>query len=129
LYNVLLYPNLHTPITRLAMQETLKLCQLSFLTEQLDQENNWGKILSLGEQQKLAIARAILHQPDWLLLDEATSSLDTETELYMYALLKRTLPKTVLISVGHQDALKKFHTLKLELDGLGSWQLSKLPAI
>jgi putative ATP-binding cassette transporter len=129
LYNVLLYPNLHTPITRHAMQETLKLCQLSFLTEQLDQENNWGKILSLGEQQKLAIARAILHQPDWLLLDEATSSLDTETELYMYALLKRTLPKTVLISVGHQDALKKFHTLKLELDGLGSWQLSKLPAI
>jgi putative ATP-binding cassette transporter len=129
LYHVLLYPNLRTPITRLSMQKTLRMCQLSFLTDQLDQENNWGKILSLGEQQKLAIARAILHKPDWLLLDEATSSLDKETELYMYALLQKSLPKTVLISVGHQDALKKFHTLNLELDGLGSWQLSKLSAI
>ena len=129
IYNVLLYPNLHAPITRLSMQKTLRMCQLSFLSEQLDQEDNWGKILSLGEQQKLAIARAILHKPDWLLLDEATSSLDKETELYMYDLLQKALPKTVLISVGHQDVLKKFHTLNLELDGLGSWQLSKLSAV
>jgi putative ATP-binding cassette transporter len=129
LYHVLLYPNLRTPISRLTMQKTLRMCQLPFLAEQLDQENNWGKILSLGEQQKLAIARAILHKPDWLLLDEATSSLDKETEIYMYDLLQKSLPKTVLISVGHQDALKKFHTLNLELDGLGSWQLSKLSAI
>ena len=129
IYNVLLYPNLRAPITRLSMQETLKMCQLSFLSEQLDQEDNWGKILSLGEQQKLAIARAILHKPDWLLLDEATSSLDKETELYMYDLLQKSLPKTVLISVGHQDALKRFHTLNLELDGLGSWQISKLSAV
>lgn len=129
LYNVLLYPRLRTPITRLSMQKTLRMCQLSFLTEKLDQKDNWGKILSLGEQQKLAIARAILHKPDWLLLDEATSSLDKETELYMYDLLQKVLPKTVLISVGHQDVLQKFHTLKLKLDGLGSWELSKLPAM
>jgi putative ATP-binding cassette transporter len=129
LYHVLLYPSLPAPITRQTMQKTLKLCQLSFLIEKLDQEENWGKILSLGEQQKLAIARAILHKPDWLLLDEATSSLDKETELYMYDLLQKALPKTVLISVGHQDALQKFHTLKLKLDGLGSWELSKLPAM
>ncbi|GMA97520.1 ABC transporter ATP-binding protein/permease [Pelosinus sp. IPA-1] len=129
LYNVLLYPRHTTPITRQSMQKTLKLCQLSFLTEKLDQEENWGKILSLGEQQKLAIARAILHKPDWLLLDEATSSLDKETELYMYNLLQTALPRTVLISVGHRDVLKKFHTLQLKLDGLGRWELSKLPAM
>lgn len=129
LYHALQYPDPRAGITRLSMQKTLQMCQLPFLAGKLDQENNWAKILSLGEQQKLALARAILHQPDWLLLDEATSSLDKETEKYMYDLLRKTLPKTVLISVGHQDALRKFHALKLELDGSGNWELSKLPAI
>ncbi|HEY3426798.1 MAG TPA: ABC transporter ATP-binding protein/permease [Negativicutes bacterium] len=126
LRDVLIYPGMSTPLSTELLKKTLILCNLSFLTDKLDQINNWERILSLGEQQHLAIARAILHKPDWLLLDEATSALEEVAELQIYNILQKLLPKTALISVGHRGTLKKFHTLKLELDGPGTWRLSSL---
>jgi vitamin B12/bleomycin/antimicrobial peptide transport system ATP-binding/permease protein len=126
LQDILLYPRLTHSVPADKLQKVLLLCHLSALTQQLDQAKNWSKILSLGEQQSLALARALLHKPDWLLLDEATSALESSSQDYFYSILQRYLPNTVLISVGHRELLEKFHTLKLELLGSEKWQLSKL---
>lgn len=69
----------------------------------------WGQKLSLGEQQRLAFARLLIHQPQWILLDEATSSLDEASETTLYQLLLERLPQTTLISVGHRSSLKGLH--------------------
>jgi len=120
--DILIYPGMSKPVSTESLQKALVMCNLPFLTDKLDEFKNWQRVLSLGEQQRLTIARAILHKPDWLLLDEATSALDPESEFYVYTLLQKELPKTGLISVGHRDGLHKFHTMNLELDGLGTWR-------
>jgi len=87
----------------------------------LDIKQDWPRILSLGEQQRLAFARLLLNSPQFAVLDEATSALDIETEKYLYNLLiKRELS---LISVGHRPTLKEFHNNVLALNGKGHWQL------
>jgi len=87
----------------------------------LDIKQDWPRILSLGEQQRLAFARLLLNSPRFAVLDEATSALDIETEKYLYGLLiKRELS---LISVGHRPTLKEFHNKVLALNGKGNWQL------
>lgn len=126
LREIIFYPDLAKSIDTEILQKALIICNLASLTNQLDQIKDWNKILSLGEQQSLAIARVLLHKPDWLLLDEATSALESNTELHFYTTLQRYLPNTALISVGHRQLLEKFHTLKLEFLGSGKWQLSKL---
>ena len=91
---------------------------LSHLAPFLDQEDeNWVLRLSGGEQQRLAIARALVVKPDWLFLDEATASLDPETEGRMYAVLKRRLPGTTIVSIAHNPAVAAFHKRRLVLDG------------
>ena len=72
-------------------------------------------MLSLGEQQRLGIARAILHAPDYLLLDEATASLDEPAEAALYRLLHERLPGATIVSIGHRSTLVAFHTRRLTL--------------
>ena len=72
-------------------------------------------MLSLGEQQRLGIARAILHAPDFLFLDEATASLDEPAEARLYKLIKERLPGTTIISIGHRSTLNAFHKRGLTL--------------
>ena len=69
----------------------------------------WAQSLSLGEQQRLAVARALLAKPDWLLLDEATAALDGPTEAEIYGMLKERLPRTTIVSIGHRSTLAAFH--------------------
>jgi putative ATP-binding cassette transporter len=77
----------------------------------------WGKRLSGGEQQRLALARALLIKPDWLFLDEATASLDPASEAHLYELLIEALPGTTLVSVAHHPELTKFHARMLHVEG------------
>ena len=82
---------------------------LGGLVAELDAEDNWGQRLSGGEQQRLAVARALLLRPAWLFMDEATASLDPEAEDELYALLRRKLPSSTVISIAHRPAVAAFH--------------------
>ncbi len=87
----------------------------------LEIKQDWPRILSLGEQQRLAFARLLLNSPQFAVLDEATSALDIETEKHLYSLLKKR--ELSMISVGHRPSLKEYHQNILELNGKGNWKL------
>jgi vitamin B12/bleomycin/antimicrobial peptide transport system ATP-binding/permease protein len=86
-----------------------------------DIKQDWPRLLSLGEQQRLAFARLLLNSPRFVVLDEATSALDVATEKHLYGLLSQR--EMAFVSVGHRPTLKPFHTNVLELDGQGGWKL------
>jgi vitamin B12/bleomycin/antimicrobial peptide transport system ATP-binding/permease protein len=79
------------------------------LGSRLEEEAHWNRILSLGEQQRLGVARALLHAPQYLFLDEATASLDEASEAALYRLLEKKLPATTIVSIGHRSTLEAFH--------------------
>jgi len=79
------------------------------LASRLEEEAHWNRILSLGEQQRLGLARALLHVPQYLFLDEATASLDEASEAKLYHLLEDKLPATTIVSIGHRSTLEAFH--------------------
>jgi vitamin B12/bleomycin/antimicrobial peptide transport system ATP-binding/permease protein len=79
------------------------------LAPQLEEEAHWNRMLSLGEQQRLGLARALLHAPQYLFLDEATASLDEASEAALYNLLAEKLPATTVVSIGHRSTLEAFH--------------------
>jgi putative ATP-binding cassette transporter len=108
----LTYPADPTAFTDLAIQHYLALCRLAHLSGQLDVHDNWSQRLSPGEQQRLAMVRALLIAPDCLFLDEATSALDAQTESLLYGLLLEQLPQATIVSVGHRAALEQFHVLR-----------------
>jgi putative ATP-binding cassette transporter len=87
---------------------------LSHLSKDLERSENWAQVLSGGEQQRLAFARAILNRPDWLFLDEATAALPDEAQEALYRLIKQRLPKTTLVSIGHRTALAGQHQRQLQ---------------
>jgi putative ATP-binding cassette transporter len=89
---------------------------LAQLADRLDEESDWSKELSGGEQQRLAIARALISKPDWLYLDEATSALDTENEQRMYRLLAERLPAATVLSIAHRPDVGKYHARRLTID-------------
>src|SRR6202008_2412072 len=91
-----------------------------------DTPRDWSRILSLGEQQRIAIARALLVKPRYLFLDEATSAVDFLTEQSLYATLVES--GITCISVGHRESLLDFHQHELRLLGHGRWQIRRLGA-
>jgi vitamin B12/bleomycin/antimicrobial peptide transport system ATP-binding/permease protein len=98
-----------------AIVTALRDARLGGLVDQLDREDVWSQRLSGGEQQRIALARALLMRPDWLFLDESTSALDENLEAEMYTALAEHLPKTTVISIGHRSTLAAFHRRRLDM--------------
>ena len=109
------YPEIAGAHTAAELAEALEAARLPHLVARLDEEAAWAQTLSLGEQQRLAIARALLAKPDWLFLDEATAALDEPTEAEIYRMLRRRLPDTTLVSIGHRSTLTAFHDRRLDM--------------
>ncbi len=97
------------------MRATLAAVGLDGFASALDAEENWAQRLSGGEQQRLALARALLLKPDWLFLDEATASLDPEAEAELYRLVRERLPGTTVVSIAHRELVARFHEARLVL--------------
>jgi putative ATP-binding cassette transporter len=110
LHNAVAYPGDTTRFDAGSVRGVLTAVGLPQLAERLDEEGHWNGTLSLGEQQRLGVARSLLHAPDYLFLDEATASLDEPSEAMLYRLLQEKLPATTIVSIGHRSTLNAFHT-------------------
>lgn len=119
----LLYPNKERQVPDaelLALLEQVNLPDMADRFGGLDVEMDWEKVLSIGEQQRLAFARVLLTRPRFAILDEATSALDVANEGHLYQQLMTS--HTTLISVAHRSTILKYHKQVLELTGDGQWQ-------
>ena len=96
--------------------QVLETCRLPHLIGRLDEANHWQRMLSPGEQQRLAFARALLYAPQWLYMDEATSAMDEEDEATLYQALIDEIPGLSIVSVGHRSSLKRFHPRHVRID-------------
>jgi putative ATP-binding cassette transporter len=124
LRNQMLYPftgRYHFDDELLEILASVNLPRLADQFGGLDAEADWGHVLSIGEQQRLAFARVLIAKPRYAMLDEATSALDTRNEERLYQLLSAT--RTTFVSVSHHDSIRDYHHNVLELMGDGSWQL------
>ena len=110
----IVYPSPEGAFTAEQIRGVLEAVDLPKLAPRLDEEH-WNRILSLGEQQRLGIARALLQAPKFLFLDEATASLDEPAEAALYRLLQEKLPDTTVVSIGHRATLDAFHQRKAAL--------------
>jgi putative ATP-binding cassette transporter len=130
LRGALAYPGPDDAFSPAEIDEVLIATGLEALQERLDEVAYWADQLSVGEQQRLSIARALLQKPDWLFLDEATSALDEGAEASLYRLLLKRLPQTAIVSIGHRSSLVAFHERFLELkpDGDGRHRLQPISA-
>jgi len=103
------YPGDTASFSDAEIAEALRAVGLAQLAVDLARAENWAQVLSGGEQQRVAFARALLNKPDWLFLDEATASLPEEAQDSLYRLLKERLPRTTLVSIGHRASLRGYH--------------------
>jgi putative ATP-binding cassette transporter len=115
----LIYPSEPGDFTPDQIAQTLRDVGLPALVERMDEEAHWNRMLSLGEQQRLGLARALLHKPDYLFLDEATASLDEASEAALYRLLDERLKDSTIVSIGHRSTLAAFHRRKLAFERAG----------
>lgn len=122
------YPAAVEDIDEEVMKQTLTKVSLPHLVEQLDVADDWSKVLSPGEQQRIAFARILLIRPQVVFLDEATSAIDEGLEYALYQLIRSELPETILVSVAHRSTVDVHHTQKLELSGTGAWELEPVEA-
>jgi vitamin B12/bleomycin/antimicrobial peptide transport system ATP-binding/permease protein len=120
---VVCYPNSADDIAEDTLRETLTKVALAPLVERLDEERDWAKVLSPGEQQRVAFARILLTKPKAVFLDESTSALDEGLEYALYQMLRTELPDCVVVSVSHRRAVELLHDKQLELLGEGQWRL------
>jgi putative ATP-binding cassette transporter len=123
LRDVVCYPNTSADIPDETLRDTLTKVALSPLCDRLDEERDWAKVLSPGEQQRAAFARILLTKPKAIFLDESTSALDSGLEYALYEMLRSELPDCIVVSVSHRPSLEALHEQQLELLGGGPWRL------
>ena len=121
LRTALAYPEPPEVIDDERAREMLRKVQLAHLVDQLDEDVDWARRLSPGEQQRLGFARVLIGRPKVVFLDEATSAVDEGLEHMLYELLRTELPETIVVSVSHRSTLGDFHAGELELLGGGRW--------
>jgi putative ATP-binding cassette transporter len=110
------------------IQDVLVKVALPHLVARLDEVQDWVKILSPGEQQRVAFARIVLTRPKAVFVDEATSALDEGLEMTVYQLLRRELPDCIVVSISHRPAVEQHHTIALRLLGDGDWTVGPVLA-
>lgn len=120
------YPALPDDVGDEAIRAALEKVFLPHLVDRLHDEEDWVKVLSPGEQQRVAFARILLTRPQAVFMDEATSAVDEGLEYSLYSLIRTELPETILVSVSHRSTTDQHHTDLLELTGGGSWNLESL---
>jgi putative ATP-binding cassette transporter len=108
------------------IQRALVKVALSHLAIRLNDVQDWAKVLSVGEQQRIAFARILLSKPRAVFLDESTAALDEGLELMLYELIRAELPETIVVSVSHRSTVEQFHGRQLELVVGGEWRLDRL---
>ncbi|MEL4896707.1 ABC transporter ATP-binding protein/permease [Crocosphaera sp. Alani8] len=121
----MVYPDIDNKITDQELIDLLEQVNLGDLYKKFDgleAREDWNKVLSLGEQQRLAFARLFAIKPNYCMLDEATSALDSDNEQRLYQELQNT--STTFISVGHRSSLLKYHQKVLSIQKNGTWDLS-----
>jgi vitamin B12/bleomycin/antimicrobial peptide transport system ATP-binding/permease protein len=111
----IVYPSEASAFDTEKVAEILLAVGLPQLAPRLQEEAHWNRMLSLGEQQRLGLARALLHAPQFLFLDEATASLDEASEASLYRLLEERMPAATIVSIGHRSTLKTFHQRRVAL--------------
>jgi putative ATP-binding cassette transporter len=123
---VVSYPNEAGDIDDATLREVLQKVALPHLVDRLDEVLDWAKVLSPGEQQRIAFARVLLTRPKAVFLDEATSALDEGLEMLLYQLVRTELPQTICVSVSHRSTVEQHHNKQLRLVGDGDWHLSTI---
>lgn len=113
------YPQAASEVPDAKLREALSAVGLAALLPRLDAAEEWSHALSLGEQQRIAFARALLRKPELLVLDESTSALDEAAERALYSLILERLPRAMVLSVGHRASLEPFHSRSVSM-GEGS---------
>lgn len=109
------YPAAPDAFDDLTVLSALERCGLSEFHEALDEHKRWDHSLSLGQQQRVAFARILLHKPQWVFMDEATSALDDESQASMLSLFTNALADASVLSIGHRPGLEEFHTRTLQI--------------
>jgi putative ATP-binding cassette transporter len=120
LRHVITYPVDGTHHDRAELAQLLRDVGLPHLVDRIDRDDNWPQSLSGGELQRIAVARALLAKPSWIFLDEATASLDPESEMEIYHVLKTHLPDATLVSIAHGPAVADFHDRRVVFERSGS---------
>ncbi|HET6731897.1 ABC transporter ATP-binding protein/permease [Mycobacterium sp.] len=123
---VVSYPSEEGTIDDETLKRMLEKVALPHLVPRLDEVLDWAKVLSPGEQQRIAFARILLTKPKAVFLDESTSALDEGLEFLLYNLVRTELPDTILVSVSHRSTVEQHHTHELELLGDGEWRLGRV---
>ncbi|MGZ8748681.1 MAG: ABC transporter ATP-binding protein/permease [Mycobacterium sp.] len=126
LRTVVTYPLEEGDVDDETLKRTLEKVALPHLVARLDEVEDWAKVLSPGEQQRIAFARVLLTQPKAVFFDESTSALDEGLEFLVYSLVRTELPDTILVSVSHRKAVEQHHTHELVLLGDGEWRYGRV---
>lgn len=127
LRTAVVYPATPDSVDDDAIRAALSAVFLPHLVDRLGEEDDWAKVLSPGEQQRIAFARILLNRPEVVFMDEATSAVDEGLEFALYQLIRSELPQLILVSVSHRSTTDQHHGSILEITGGGGWDVRPVP--